>query len=139
MPVPIHVVRTHTEMARRTPIKTIAQWKRYYRSYCAAAGALHNTGQLSTAEYLCYFWEGIWRPLQEELKGWLQAMRPDHDPAQPWEMEVVCEVARRYLTRNRTYFNLPQGHQFGLDCTGAEIDSEDGSESEVSESEDSES
>ncbi|KAJ6538444.1 hypothetical protein DFH09DRAFT_1398144 [Mycena vulgaris] len=132
--VPLDVVHRHAQAAQGTPIRTIAQWKRYYRSHCAAAGELHNSHQLSTAEYVCYFWVGISHELRHELK---HAVRSGGtlDPTLE-AMEAVRAAARSHLTSNRKFLDLdlPDEHRRELDCTGAETDSEDGSGSEGGES-----
>ncbi|KAJ7724852.1 hypothetical protein B0H16DRAFT_1895290 [Mycena metata] len=137
-PIPRLVAYRHAH-ATRAPIGTIAQWKRYYRSYCAAVGELHNTQQLSTFDYLYFFWAGIPRELQDALEMQLERLRPMHDPMQPWTMDDVCSVARKYLTSNRRYADIvPEGPSvYDLDHTGAEPDSEDDAASEDSESESS--
>ncbi|KAJ7437832.1 hypothetical protein B0H11DRAFT_2255087 [Mycena galericulata] len=129
-PMPLHVVRTHADQARLTPIETLPQWKRYYRSYCAVAGELHNTGQLDTTSYLRYFFRGIHPELQKDLTRCLWRVRPEHDASQPWPMDDVCLAARQWLTSNRwtleTDLDLPETPPY----TGTETDSEDGSDSE---------
>ncbi|KAJ7482379.1 hypothetical protein B0H11DRAFT_1863110 [Mycena galericulata] len=129
-PMPLHVVRKHADQARLTPLETLPQWKRYYRSYCAVAGELHNTGQLDTSSYLRYFFRGIHPELQKDLTRCLWRVRPEHDAAQPWPMEDVCLAARQWLTSNRwtleTDLDLPETPPY----TGTETDSEDGSDSE---------
>ncbi|KAJ7167574.1 hypothetical protein C8R46DRAFT_1093461 [Mycena filopes] len=125
-PIPRLVAQEHARRACRKPISTIAQWKRYYRSYCAAVGELHNTQQLKTSDFWRFFWDGIHPELRADLASQLQWLHPKPKQAQAWPIDEVCRVARQHLTDERITANT-FGSRKGIDHTGAETDSEDDS------------
>ncbi|KAJ7437849.1 hypothetical protein B0H11DRAFT_2106507 [Mycena galericulata] len=135
-PVPLYVLRRHARQARQTPITTLEQWRCYYRSYCAAVGAMYDPQRLSTADHQRYFWKGIHADLKTDLTVRLRFMQPKHDAATPWAIEDVCTAVWLHSKRNLRSSHTSPSHGAGIKLTDSKDDSE--SEGSDSDSEDEE-
>ncbi|KAJ6608881.1 hypothetical protein B0H10DRAFT_1920769, partial [Mycena sp. CBHHK59/15] len=86
---------------RQRPLKSLTQWKRYYRKYLGIAGRLFTKGKISEMQYNGYFWSGLPQGLQMILENKLSNKYPAHDLTDPFSVEQVSEIAEAYFQRDK--------------------------------------
>ncbi|KAJ6536665.1 hypothetical protein B0H10DRAFT_1668018, partial [Mycena sp. CBHHK59/15] len=117
---------------RQKSLKTLTQWKKYYRKYLGITGRLYARGKISAMQYNGYFWSGMPQSLQIILENKLTNKYPQHELTDPFTVEQVSEMAEAYFQRDKFSQML-----LGTGPTQDAESSDEDSESEASDSEDS--
>ncbi|KAJ7494056.1 hypothetical protein FB451DRAFT_1020527 [Mycena latifolia] len=110
---------------RQRSLKTLTQWKNYYRKYLGIAGRLHAKGEISGMQYNRYFWDGMPNSLQMIPENKLTNKYPEHDLTEPFTVEKVSEAAEAYFQRDKfSQMLLGTGPSLQADSSDEESDSD---------------
>ncbi|KAJ7234904.1 hypothetical protein B0H12DRAFT_1238947 [Mycena haematopus] len=115
-----------TEKWRKHQIKSMTEWRKYYRAYTKVSGWLENKGLIQEAEADRYLWQGMCTSLRELVEERLLAKDPTRDMTTPFKRADVIKVVEAKFRRGR----------FDADIESDDTDSED-SDSSSDESADS--
>ena len=93
-------LRDLEKFAKRSHLKSIsnmAAWIKYSHDFIRIAGWLKSKKNISDFDYKYYFWIGISESLRSKIEGRLICQKPNHDLANPFEVEDVSRVAESLL------------------------------------------
>ncbi|KAJ7764034.1 hypothetical protein DFH07DRAFT_738525, partial [Mycena maculata] len=116
-----------TKKWRKYQIKSMSDWRKYFRQYTTVCGWLENQGLITEAEAERYLWQGMCSSLRHSIEDRLLAKDPARDMTKPFKKDDILKVVEAKFRRGR----------FDADVDSAESSSDESDSNSDSDSSDS--
>ena len=125
---------------RSNKVSDQSSYREYYREFQQVAGWLHVRQKVTDEEFKLWFWAGLPRRLQREIKTHMRIRNPNLDVTKPFEVEKVTSAVQKLYPRDRFEDRIPflikgapekqNADESGSDASDEEDGSKTSSESE---------
>ncbi|KAJ6526092.1 hypothetical protein B0H19DRAFT_970864, partial [Mycena capillaripes] len=123
-----------TEKWRKYKIKSMSDWRKYFRAYTKVSGWLENQGLITETEANRYLWQGMCSSLRHIVEEHLLAKDPTRDMTKPFSRADVIKVIEAKFRRGRFDADVESAGSSSEDT-----DSSSDSDSDISSDSDSDS